>query len=93
MINNYLCEAMQYNGIRGNNRQDLEFSKFKIFNKMEKEILKLTKKIIKVLPCFFDDLKNWQYGNGTDAGKDFEIIYKKAKKLNQKILKENSSCR
>lgn len=39
--------------------------------------------ILKVFPKFFGDFKNWEYGNGTDAGKDFKRIYNKAKK--QKI--------
>lgn len=38
----------------------------------------LAEDILKVFPKFFGDFKDWQYGNGTDAGKDFERIYNKA---------------
>ena len=45
----------------------------------------LTNDIIKYLPKFFDDFKNWEYANGTSAGNDFKKIYNKAKSLNKKI--------
>lgn len=45
------------------------------------ELKAIVDDILKVFPKFFDDFKNWEYGNGTDAGKDFKRIYNKAKRL------------
>ena len=54
-------------------------------NIMEKEVKILCEKIIKFLPKFFDDFEGWQYGTGTNAGKDFKNIFNSAKKINKKI--------
>lgn len=51
------------------------------------DVEKLTKDIIKYFPKFFDDFKNWEYGTGYDAGKDFKKIFNKAKRLNKAVSK------
>lgn len=49
------------------------------------DVEKLTNDILKYFPKFFDDFKNWEYGTGHDAGKDFKKIFNKAKKLNKSV--------
>ena len=51
------------------------------------DVEKLTNDIIKYFPKFFDDFKNWEYGTGYDAGKDFKKIFNKAKRLNKAVSK------
>ena len=51
------------------------------------DVSKITNDIIECFPKFFDDFKNWEYGTGVDAGKDFKKIFNKAKRLNKTISK------
>lgn len=53
------------------------------------DVEKLTSDIIKYFPKFFNDFEGWQYGNGSDASKDFKRVFNKAKKLNKAVC-ENS---
>jgi hypothetical protein len=53
----------------------------------EKEINKLVDEIIKYLPKFFDDFKNWEYGTGSNAGRDFKRMYNRAKKIRYENVK------
>ncbi len=52
---------------------------------VNEDVLKLTNDIIKYFPMFFADYKNWQFGNGRDAGKEFKRILNRAKKINKSL--------
>ena len=49
----------------------------------QKQIESLVNDILKYFPKFFDNFKGWEYGNGANAGKDFERIFDKALKIKQ----------
>lgn len=56
------------------------------------EVLKnendLANDIINVFPKFFITYEDWQYGNGTDAGRDFKRIYEKALRLSRRNIED-----
>jgi len=54
--------------------------------KQKIETEKLVADIVKYFPKFFGDFSNWQYGNGTDAGKHFKRIFNRAKKIKTILL-------
>ncbi len=52
------------------------------------EIQKLCEDIEKVFPKFFDNFENWEYGNGTNAGKDFKRIFNRSRRIKRALTKD-----
>lgn len=53
------------------------------------EIQKLINEIEKVFPKFFDNFENWEYANGSNAGKDFKKIYNRAMRIKRAFEKQH----